>query len=133
MIRGTVCDNDDVADLPIDSEEDDDSNDDNIFSNLPPLNEEEHAVMQCAIAKLRAAIVKIRKSPQKREQWAALCDVVGKVVLQPILDVDTRWSSTYKMLQRIIEYRQVSTTLHFYVLYYAVLRSAQCDIAHYNM
>ena len=52
------------------------------------------------IPKLRKLIVKIRSSPQRREEFRCWCDLHSSVnpsikVLNLVLDVKTRWNSTF--------------------------------------
>ena len=61
------------------------------------------------IPKLRKIVVKICSSPQRRERFARQCDLYKKTKsLNLILDVRTRWNSTYFMLQRALKLRKVS-------------------------
>ena len=61
------------------------------------------------IPKLRKLIVKIRSSPQKREKFSRHCGLYdeNKKSLNLILDVRTRWNSTYLMLNRALKLREV--------------------------
>jgi hypothetical protein len=64
------------------------------------------------IPKLRKLIVKIRSSPQRREAFARRCDLHSSInpnikSLNLILDVRTRWNSTYLMLDRALKLREV--------------------------
>ena len=52
------------------------------------------------VQKLRRLIPKIRASPQRIEELANQCELSGVPKLEALLDVRTRWNSTYKMLQR---------------------------------
>lgn len=52
------------------------------------------------IMKLRKLIRKVRKSPQMRQKLCKHCEFYGMDYLVPIIDVATRWNSTYEMLQR---------------------------------
>lgn len=58
--------------------------------------------------KLRKLIVKIRSSPQRREKFLKACDFENLSSKELIIDVVTRWNSTYDMLQRALEYRMMS-------------------------
>ncbi len=60
------------------------------------------------IPKLRRLIVKIRSSPQQKEKFARRCGFFLIQPLNPILDVKTRWNSTYLMLDRALKLRSVS-------------------------
>lgn len=52
------------------------------------------------IPKLRKLIKKIRKSCQMREKLWKLCQFYGIKHLVPIIDVKTRWDSTFEMIER---------------------------------
>lgn len=52
------------------------------------------------IPKLRKLIKKIRKSCQMREKLWKLCQVYGIKHLVPIIDVKTRWDSSFEMIER---------------------------------
>jgi hypothetical protein len=56
---------------------------------------------------LRKLIVKIRASPQKREKFSKQCDILNLSKKELIIDVKTRWNSTYNMLERAFEYQEV--------------------------
>lgn len=55
---------------------------------------------QPTIAKLRILVRKIRKSTQMRQKLKKLCLLCQMDYLTPVLDVATRWNSTYAMIQR---------------------------------
>ena len=58
---------------------------------------------------LRKLVVKIRASPQRRERFNRQCDLHQDVEkLNLILDVRTRWNSTYLMLKRTFDLRKAS-------------------------
>lgn len=52
------------------------------------------------IVKLRTLVRKIRKSVQLRQKLKKLCDVYQMKYLVPKIDVNTRWNSTFYMIQR---------------------------------
>lgn len=85
---------DDCTDLPepdLDlTYEDDPEGDEEIiqYSNEP------------TIVKLRTLVRKIRKSPQMRQKLKKLCILYQIDYLTPILDVATRWNSTFAMIKR---------------------------------
>jgi hypothetical protein len=65
------------------------------------------------IPKLRKLIVKIRCSPQRRDKFAHRCDLYSNnneniKSLNLILDIRTRWNSTFLMLERALKLREVS-------------------------
>ena len=65
------------------------------------------------IPKLRKLIVKIRCLPQRREKFARRCDLYSNnnediKSLNLILDVRTRWNSTYLMLERALKLKEVN-------------------------
>lgn len=62
--------------------------------------EEVLAENQFTVSKLRALIKKIRKSTQMRQKLQYLCQVYKIKYLVPIIDVATRWNSTYQMIER---------------------------------
>ena len=70
--------------------------------------EQEDNVNVEIISKLRRLIVKIRSSPQRKERFARRCEFFSIKSLNLILDVKTRWNSTYLMLDRILKLREVS-------------------------
>jgi len=69
--------------------------------------EEDNANVE-VIPKLRRLLVKIRCSPQRKEKFARRCEFFSIKSLSPILDVKTRWNSTYLMLDRILKLQEVS-------------------------
>ncbi|KAK9327500.1 hypothetical protein V1520DRAFT_263328, partial [Lipomyces starkeyi] len=52
-----------------------------------------------ALSRLRILSTWILRSPQRREGWKSLCSVNGLNDKYIEYDVDTRWNSTYRMLQ----------------------------------
>lgn len=68
--------------------EDDDEEEDLDVSNL------------LTIPKLRELIKKVRKSTQKRQKLEQHCNFYKISYLVPIIDVATRWNSTFEMLER---------------------------------
>ena len=57
------------------------------------------------ILRLRGLVVKVRDSPQRRKKFARQCTHSGISPKELILDVPTRWSSTYAMIERALELR----------------------------
>ena len=53
-------------------------------------------------------IVKIRSSPQRREKFSKQCKASDLKNLELIRDVVTWWNSTFDMLDRAYELREVS-------------------------
>lgn len=51
-------------------------------------------------------IRKIRKSPLRREKFRKSCEVYKLEILELVLDVSTRWNSTYFMLERVFKLRK---------------------------
>jgi len=64
-----------------------------------PSSDSEVGSLGC-VRKLRRLITKIRASPQRIEKLARQCDRHDIPKLVALMDVRTRWNSTYKMLQR---------------------------------
>jgi hypothetical protein len=55
------------------------------------------------IIKLRRLVVKIRSSPQRRNEFKGLCIACGLPVKELVLDTRTRWNSTHAMIKRACE------------------------------
>lgn len=63
-------------------------------------DEEETEDDQFTVSKLRQLIKKVRKSTQKRQKLQKLCKLYKIRYLVPVIDVSTRWNSTYLMIER---------------------------------
>src|SRR6059058_4894066 len=64
------------------------------------------------IPKLRKLIVKIRASPQRKERFDRQSNLYSRNSLNLILDVKTRWNSTYLMLERALKLQKVSNFVY---------------------
>jgi len=74
------------------------------------------------IPRLRKLVVKIRSSPQRREKFSQQIELYpGLKSLNLILDVKTRWNSTYFMLQRALKLREVSILKMYTIFYYKLI------------
>ena len=58
------------------------------------------------LGRLRSAIIKIRNSPQRRQEFHRQCEACGMPRKELLLDTRTRWGSTYTMLDRACELRE---------------------------
>jgi hypothetical protein len=58
------------------------------------------------ISRLRKLVVKIKLSPQRLEKFARACKMSNVAERKLVLDVKTRWSSTFLMLERALELRE---------------------------
>ncbi len=63
------------------------------------------------IKKLRQFVVKIKNSPLFLDKLLEICTLKKVKFLKPILDIDTRWNSTYFMINRQILMQGVSELL----------------------
>jgi hypothetical protein len=59
------------------------------------------------IDKIRNLIVKSRLSSQRRKKFSEISKLNGVDDLLPILDVPTRWNSTYDMVKRALDLKVV--------------------------
>jgi len=74
------------------------------------------------IPKLRKLIVKIRASPQRKERFDRQSNLYSGNSLNLILDVKTRWNSTYLMLERALKLQEVSNFV--YMIYILKLKQS---------
>ena len=58
------------------------------------------------LGRLRSATIKIRNSPQHRQEFHRQCEACGMPRKELLLDTRTRWNSTYTMLDRACELRE---------------------------
>ena len=63
------------------------------------------------IKKLRQFVVKLKNSPLLLDKLLEICTIRKVKFLKPILDIDTRWNSTYLMIARQILMQNVSELL----------------------
>lgn len=52
-------------------------------------------------------IKNIRGSPKRRERFKKACQIHNLSQLKPILDVSTRWNSTFEMCNRAVKLQEV--------------------------
>lgn len=65
------------------------------------------------ISKLRMIITKIRSSLHRQDEFKKNCKIFGLNSKELILDVKTRWNSTYSMIERAVEFQDVSLLFIF--------------------
>ncbi|CAG8796190.1 12516_t:CDS:2, partial [Dentiscutata erythropus] len=65
------------------------------------------------IPKLRKLVVKIRSSPQRRERFMRQVKAAGLENCNLILDIKTRWNSTYEMLVRALEMHEAINAITY--------------------
>jgi len=58
-------------------------------------------LVSSSVRKARELMVKIKNSTQICDELRLLCDIKKIKYLKPLLDVETRWNSTYYMLKRL--------------------------------
>jgi hypothetical protein len=63
------------------------------------------------IKKLRQFVVKVKNSPLLLDKLSEICTLKKVKFLKPILDIDTRWNSTFLMISRQILMQSVSELL----------------------
>jgi len=81
-------------------------------AEAPDTDDDDHAVfcdsgasrVHC-VSRLRKLVVKIKSSPQRLEKFARQCEVLGVAKRKLVLDVKTRWSSTFLMIDRALALR----------------------------
>src|SRR2546427_11592377 len=74
------------------------------------------------IPKLRKLIVKIRASPQRKERFDRQSNLYSRNSLNLILNVKTRWNSTYLMLECALKLQEVSNFV--YMIYIRELKQS---------
>jgi hypothetical protein len=63
------------------------------------------------IKKLRQFVIKLKNSPVLLNEFSDICQIKKTKFLKPILDIDTRWNSTYLMISRQILMQSISEKL----------------------
>jgi hypothetical protein len=63
--------------------------------------------MVTSLSRLAFLVRKIRRSPKLRRLMKGICDIKNVEYLVPIIDVSTRWNSTYDMVTRAIDYKEI--------------------------
>ncbi|CAB4495821.1 unnamed protein product [Rhizophagus irregularis] len=58
------------------------------------------------VPKLRKLVVKIHASPQRREKFSRQCEAAHLSDKELVVDVKTRWNSTFEMIKRSLELRE---------------------------
>ncbi|KAF9079155.1 hypothetical protein BGX27_006909, partial [Mortierella sp. AM989] len=105
FIRGTIELDDDDEDVDDGEHRDEDEEDDvpvAVAGNL-----DNSMCIKRALQKLRKGLIKIRRSAHRLDKFRTLTIVSGrKQGLSPILDVCTRWGSTYDMIDRALQCKE---------------------------
>ena len=70
--------------------------------------------LKIEVDNLRNFIIKSRSSSQRRKKFAEISKLNGFDELLPILDVPTRWNSTYDMIKRALDLRVVCIIIVYY-------------------
>ncbi|KAL4500702.1 hypothetical protein ABPG72_019936 [Tetrahymena utriculariae] len=60
-------------------------------------------LFQNTISEIRTFFVKLRKSSQKLQYFMSQQQIIQETQLKPILDIKTRWNSTYLMIERALK------------------------------
>jgi len=70
--------------------------------------------LKSEIDKIRNLIIKSRSSSQRRKKFSEISELNG-INLLPILDVPTRWNSTYEMIKRALDLQVVSIIIYYQI------------------
>jgi len=62
-------------------------------------NDEDYESDKTPVLKLRSIFIKLKRSEQLRNKLKSSCDMTNTKYLSPIIDVATRWNSTFDMIE----------------------------------
>jgi len=74
-------------------------------------------ISEC-ITSLRELLKKVKYSSQKQDMLMKLCNLSDISKAKPLLDISTRWSSTYAMINQAIDIRNVRFFFFFFSRYF---------------